>query len=343
MEVFREVHGPKSKNRMPGIVEAGALAIATTVKHHNPTFEFRPSYNDEKLIEQKPHTMVIPVEPPLKWKINTSTRLMTVSLVTVVAIILLASTVFKKWKSEENVIEEPGRVPILSPPPSILSSPPPVVGEALRTPGVSMELKEFEGQTNAKWELIPDGQTNGKWKRIIPDGQTNGKLWELIPDGQTNDRWSSRLSARRTSNQQSLENLENWHSHYVDMVEKIFKELCEKRQVGLWRDQSQEFKDCDNMLGWYINRLCKTTDELFKLYKNDDQGEKVFKKTEKTWSEIFMEYRKEFNVTDMDELEQHRFVAVFIEYLKTEINRTGKGHVENWVQSLRNHKGVFVF
>jgi len=105
MEVLREEEA-KSKNRVPGIVEVGALAAATTVRAHNPTSDLRPSYNDEyidkNLIEQKSQTpLVIPVESPIKRKMNTNTRL--IWIVSLLPIILFATTtVFKMWKSEEK-------------------------------------------------------------------------------------------------------------------------------------------------------------------------------------------------------------------------------------------------
>jgi len=112
MEVLREEEA-KSKNRVPGIVEVGALAAATTVRAHNPTSDLRPSYNDEyidkNLIEQKSQTpLVIPVESPIKRKMNTNTRL--IWIVSLLPIILFATTtVFKMWKSEvkENNEESP--------------------------------------------------------------------------------------------------------------------------------------------------------------------------------------------------------------------------------------------
>jgi len=109
MEVLREEQGAKSENRMPSIVEAGALAVATTVTPHNPTFDLKSSYNeeyiDEKLIGHKPQ---IPVEPPIERKMNTSTRFMIVSLLPLlIPIFVCATTVFKMGKSKENVIEEP--------------------------------------------------------------------------------------------------------------------------------------------------------------------------------------------------------------------------------------------
>jgi len=110
MEVLRE-EGAKSKNRVPGIVEAGALAIATTVTPHNPTFDLRPSCNeeyiDEKLIGHKPQ---IPVEPPIERKMNTSTRFMIVSLLPIlipIYIFVFSTTAFIMGKSKKDVIEQP--------------------------------------------------------------------------------------------------------------------------------------------------------------------------------------------------------------------------------------------
>jgi len=108
MEVLREPQRPKSKHRMPGIVEAGALAIAATIKHHNPTSDLWPSYNDEyideKLIER----------PKMRPYVNTNIR--PIWILSLLPIIIFATYVFKMWKSEkekkenEDCISTPNRL-----------------------------------------------------------------------------------------------------------------------------------------------------------------------------------------------------------------------------------------
>jgi len=101
MGVLREVEA-KSENRVLGIVEAGALAVANTVKHHNLTTDHRLSHN-ENLIEQKPHTMVLPIEssiePKMRPLVNTNIR--PIWFVSFLPIILFATYVFKLWKTKQ--------------------------------------------------------------------------------------------------------------------------------------------------------------------------------------------------------------------------------------------------
>jgi len=108
MEVLREKEA-KSKNRMPGLVKAGALAMATTVKPHNPTSDRSPSSNDkgvEKLIE-KHQTMAPSVEPPIRPRMNTNISPLLIVPSTFLSI-LFAIFVFKMWKSGHNENQESG-------------------------------------------------------------------------------------------------------------------------------------------------------------------------------------------------------------------------------------------
>merc|ERR1711967_162948 len=108
MDVLRKKEA-KSKNRMPGLVKAGALAMATTVKPHNPTSDRSPSSNDkgvEKLIE-KHQTMAPPVESPIRPRMNTNIRPLLIVPSTFLSI-LFAIFVFKMWKSGDNENQESG-------------------------------------------------------------------------------------------------------------------------------------------------------------------------------------------------------------------------------------------
>jgi len=102
MEFMRkaEAKSKESKDRMPNIVEAGALAAATTVKPHSLTSnnDITPvaSFYNKDLIEEPFFNIPVPKMPPRR--VNTIQHNLNISLG---LMILLATSGFVMWNGEE--------------------------------------------------------------------------------------------------------------------------------------------------------------------------------------------------------------------------------------------------
>jgi len=102
MECLRKIEAKskKSKNRMPSIVESGALAAATTVKPHSLTSNnsITPiaSFPEEGLIKEFYH-LPVPKMPPRRGNINIQDNLNR----SLILMILFATCGFVMWNGEE--------------------------------------------------------------------------------------------------------------------------------------------------------------------------------------------------------------------------------------------------
>merc|ERR1719376_1333913 len=105
MECLRkaEEKSKESENRMPSIVEAGALAVATTVKPHSLTSnnDITPiaSFPKECLIEESFYRLPVSQKPPRR--VNTVIQHNLERNRLLVMVILFAASGFVMWNGEE--------------------------------------------------------------------------------------------------------------------------------------------------------------------------------------------------------------------------------------------------